>query len=216
MFKAAKAAGMDAERGVFESQTPEQIEYVRLMLQVKPWLSCLPLRATKIEYLKKTYPLSEETSSQITGLSGKDLDDFKSELDFVNQEVVQKRNMLREKKSDFELLMDARYFNKYGDYLYKRLESKTLYQRLGKIASLVHYHYLELSKEASRSEIKKSFFKLALIWHPDNIRKKHRFGFAHEQNYTRLVAEIFVLFEEAYKTLSNEETRAAYDMKHAY
>ena len=49
------------------------------------------------------------------------------ELDFVNNDVVFKRNMLREKKNDFELLMDARYFNKYGDYLFKRLETKNFY-----------------------------------------------------------------------------------------
>lgn len=29
--------------------------------------------------------------------------------------------MLREKKDDFDLLMDARYLNKYGDYLFKRI-----------------------------------------------------------------------------------------------
>ena len=81
---------------------------------------------------------------------------------------MHKRNMPREKKTDFELLMDARYFNKYGDYLFKRLEQKNHYQRL------------EVTKEASKSDIKKAYFKLALIWHPDNIRKKWRFGFANE------------------------------------
>ena len=86
----------------------------------------------------------------------------------MNAEVVAKRNMQREKKTDYELLMDARYFNKYGDYLYKRLETKNYYARL------------ELPRETTKAEIKKSYFKLALIWHPDNIRKKHRFGFAHE------------------------------------
>jgi hypothetical protein len=49
------------------------------------------------------------------------------ELAFVNEEVVAKRNLLREKKTDYELLMDARYFNKYGDYLFKRLSSKNFY-----------------------------------------------------------------------------------------
>lgn len=73
--------------------------------------------------------------------------------------------------------------------------------------------FLEIQKDSSKGEIKKAYFKLALIWHPDNIRKKQRFGFAHEQIFTRLVAEIFVLFEEAYKTLSQEETRITYDMK---
>jgi len=40
---------------------------------------------------------------------------------YVEEEVVGKRNMQREKKSDYELLMDARYFNKYGDYLLQRI-----------------------------------------------------------------------------------------------
>ncbi|TNV86414.1 hypothetical protein FGO68_gene8432 [Halteria grandinella] len=185
----------------FESQTPEQLEYVRLLLSIKPWLACLPLRSSKLEYLKKTFPLSEEFSSQVMSLTGKDLEDYKLELQYINIEVVQKRNLLREKKSDYELLMDARYFNKYGDYLYKRLEQKNYYQRL------------EIPKDATKADIKKSYFKLALIWHPDNIRKKQRFGFAHEQNFTKLVAEIFVLFEDAYKTLSQEESRITYDMK---
>lgn len=97
--------------------------------------------------------------------------------------------------------MDARYFNKYGDYLFKRLQTKNLYQRL------------EVSRDSSKSEIKKSYYKLALIWHPDNIRKKYKYGFADEETFTRLVAEIFVLFEEAYKTLTNEESKSAYDVK---
>lgn len=101
------------------------MEYVKLLLQVKPWLNCLPLRASKIEYLKKTFPINEETD--VLSLTGKDLDDYRSEMDFINIEVVAKRNMLREKKTDYELLMDARYFNKYGDYLHKRLESKNFY-----------------------------------------------------------------------------------------
>lgn len=124
--------GGAAQDKTFESQTPEQIEYVKLLLTIKPWLSCLPLRSSKLEYLKKTFPLSEECSSQVLSLTGKDLEDYQAELQYVNSEVVMKRNLLREKKSDYELLMDARYFNKYGDYLFKRLESKNYYQRLGK------------------------------------------------------------------------------------
>ena len=70
-----------------------------------------------------------------------------------------------------------------------------------------------MHRDASKSDIKKSYFKLALIWHPDNIRKKQKYGFAYEQTFTRLVAEIFVLFEEAYRTLSNDDTRQLYDLK---
>lgn len=145
------------------------------LLEVKPWLSCLPLRTSKLDFLKKNFPL-EESVSYIKSLSGKDLEDNHLELKFIQDEVVSKRNMQREKKSDFELLMDARYFNKYGEYLHKRLQTKNYYQRLG------------LLNSASKSEIKKAYFKLALIWHPDNIRKKHKYGFAHESEFTKLVA----------------------------
>lgn len=68
----------------------------------------------------------------VVGFTGKELEDFQAEVDFVNEEVHSKRNMPREKKSDYELLMDARYFSKYGDYLFKRIEAKTFYSRLGK------------------------------------------------------------------------------------
>ncbi len=106
---------------LFDTQTVEQQEYVKNLTQIKPWLVCLPLRASKIEFLKRNFPLNEEISSQILSLQGKDQEDYKQELEYVNSEVVQKRNMQREKKTDYELLMDARYFNKYGDYLMKRI-----------------------------------------------------------------------------------------------
>lgn len=184
-------AGERAKPVLFDTQTVEQQDYVRNLIEIKPWLQCLPLRASKIEFLRRNFPINEEISSQIPKLEGKDLEDYRTELEFVNGDVVHKRNMPREKKTDFELLMDARYFNKYGDYLFKRLEQKNHYQRL------------EVTKEASKSDIKKAYFKLALIWHPDNIRKKYRFGFANEQEFTKLVAQVFVLFEEAYKTLTS-------------
>jgi len=70
-----------------------------------------------------------------------------------------------------------------------------------------------LQKEASNAEIKKAYFKLALIWHPDSIKKKHKFGFANEQLFSKLVGDIFQLFEEAYRTLYNEDSRKDYDSK---
>ena len=73
--------------------------------------------------------------------------------------------------------------------------------------------FVDVSKDASKSEFKKSYFKLALIWHPDNIKKKYKYGFANEVHFTKLVAEIFQLYEEAYRTLSNDEGRSLYDSK---
>lgn len=50
-----------------------------------------------------------------------------------------------------------------------------------------------------------------MVWHPDNIKKKFKYGFANEIMFTKLVADIFVMFEEAYKTLGDEECRLKYN-----
>lgn len=171
------------------------------LLEIKPWLNCLPLKASRLEFLRKNFPIEDASSSYLKNLEGREFEEYKNELEFVQNEVVAKRNMLREKKSDFELLMDARYFNKYGDYLFKRLQQRNYYQRL------------EVSREASSKDVKKAYYKLALIWHPDNIKKRFKFGFAYEEVFTKLVAEIFVLFEEAYKTLSSDDSKKTYDSK---
>lgn len=179
------------------SQNQEHTQYIKELLNAKPWLSCLPLKTSRLEYLKRNFPIEHFL---LTGLEGKELQEYKSEIEFVQNEVVSKRNLLREKKSEYELLLDARYFNKYTEYLHKRIQTKNLYQRL------------EVSKEATKAELKKAYFKLALIWHPDNIKKKYKYGFANEAVFTKLVAEIFQLFEEAYRTLGNEEARKQYDL----
>ena len=96
---------------------------------------------------------------------------------------------MRERKSDLELLLDFRFFNKYGTFLYDRIKVKTDEQRLG------------LGPNYTKSGVKKSFHKLALIWHPDNINKKYRYCFAHKEAFFKLVGEIFLLFQESYKRL---------------
>lgn len=76
--------------------------------------------------------------------------------------------MVREKKSDKELLLDFRFSNKYGQFLYERIKQRTHFERLGVTDS---------------KKVKKAFHKLALIWHPDNINKRFRFCFANKEAY---------------------------------
>lgn len=60
-------------------------------------------------------------------MNEKDQIDYKLEVEYVAKYVTPKRHMLREKKDNYDLLMDARYFNKYRDYLYNRILSKNFY-----------------------------------------------------------------------------------------
>ena len=43
----------------------------------------------------------------------------------------------------------------------------------------------------SKGAIKKAYHKLALIWHPDNLNKKHKYCFANKEAYTKMMSDIF-------------------------
>ncbi|NWW20252.1 DNJB8 protein, partial [Falcunculus frontatus] len=63
-----------------------------------------------------------------------------------------------------------------------------------------YYKVLELQKDASQDDIKKSYHKLALKWHPDkNPRNKEE----AEKKFKEIV--------EAYETLSDPQKRLLYD-----
>merc|ERR1712161_168521 len=63
-----------------------------------------------------------------------------------------------------------------------------------------YYKVLELSRTASPKEIKKSYHKLALAWHPDkNLDNKEE------------ADKKFQDISEAYEILSNDELRGKYD-----
>ena len=55
------------------------------------------------------------------------MEDYTNEIEYIQIEIIPKKNMLREKKNEFELLMDSRYLNKYGEYLAKRIRMKNFY-----------------------------------------------------------------------------------------
>ena len=98
---------------------------------------------------------------------------------------------MREKKTDTELLLDFRFSNKYGQFLFDRIKNRSHESRLGLNG-----------KNITKNLIKKSFHKLALIWHPDNINKKYRYCFANKKAFFALVNDIFLLFKESYNILN--------------
>src|ERR671933_1411419 len=63
-----------------------------------------------------------------------------------------------------------------------------------------HYKILEVSNTASKDDIRKSFRYLALKYHPDKNKNS-------EESKRK-----FMLIVEAYKVLSDEQTRKKYDI----
>ena len=63
-----------------------------------------------------------------------------------------------------------------------------------------YYKILGLSRQATKSEIKKSYRELALKWHPDK-----------NTDNVEQAEKMFQDIGEAYEVLSNDETRAKYD-----
>ncbi len=64
-----------------------------------------------------------------------------------------------------------------------------------------YYEILEVPRDAAQLEIKKSYYKLAKKYHPDNVNKKNCLSFEKKM----------VLINEAYAVLSNVEKRNIYD-----
>ena len=62
-----------------------------------------------------------------------------------------------------------------------------------------HYEILEIGKDATPKEIKKAYYRLAKLYHPD-----------HNKDNPEAEAK-FKAVGEAYKILSNENSRAVYD-----
>jgi curved DNA-binding protein CbpA len=68
-----------------------------------------------------------------------------------------------------------------------------------------HYHVLDLSRDSDATEIKRAYHSLAKRFHPDRFHKD-----ADPKLYLR-VEESFARISQAYETLKDQNTRAAYD-----
>jgi DnaJ-class molecular chaperone len=65
--------------------------------------------------------------------------------------------------------------------------------------SINYYQILEVSKESSEKEIKKSYYKLSFVYHPDKNKD--------------VDVDRFKLISESYSILSDEKLRSEYDLK---
>ncbi|MFZ2054030.1 MAG: J domain-containing protein [Candidatus Aminicenantales bacterium] len=76
-----------------------------------------------------------------------------------------------------------------------------------KLQTSNYYQILGLAKEASEENIKKAYFLLARKFHPD------RFDRSLSPQHRVLVEDVFDRITKAYRTLSSQELRKAYDLK---
>ena len=106
----------------------------------------------------------------------------KNELEYIKTTVLPKRNNMREKKTDEELLDDSRFLGKYGQFLLDRVKNRNDYERLrlkkpnGGNYTISPYDKLCIDGgKVKRPDIKKSYMKLVRVFHPDNIKKQFKY-----------------------------------------
>ena len=64
------------------------------------------------------YPLDKfEKILDFSKLSGPEFDSWVAEITYIKKVVHPKKHIMREKKTDKELLEDARFFNRHCDYI---------------------------------------------------------------------------------------------------
>lgn len=94
----------------------------------KPWLQNLVnLKSSKLHFLSKNYPITQDELDNFDEIQKDESKrkQFQDEITFINTAVVPKKNEVREKKSDVELLYDFRFSNKYGQFLLERIKQKS-------------------------------------------------------------------------------------------
>ncbi|HEV2913435.1 MAG TPA: DnaJ domain-containing protein [Pyrinomonadaceae bacterium] len=82
-------------------------------------------------------------------------------------------------------------------------EVDILFARLGDAQN--HYQVLDLSRDAEAGEIKRAYHTLAKRFHPDRFHRD-----ADPSLYAR-IEDAFARISQAYETLKDQQTRAAYD-----
>jgi len=80
------------------------------------------------------------------------------------------------------------------------MEDETVDETVG-VKESEYYERLGVAPDASTSEIKKAYYKLAQRWHPDRVPEEEK----------KIASETFQGISEAYEVLNDEEKRRIYD-----
>lgn len=70
-----------------------------------------------------------------------------------------------------------------------------------------HYAMLDVDEDADRTDIQKAYHGLSRRWHPDRYFRKEL------GDYREKLESVFIAITDAYRTLSNDASRKAYDLE---
>ncbi len=99
-----------------------------------------------------------------------------------------------------------RLLNEPGDL--SRQERLRILVLLRDVRERTHWHVLGLTGHADTAAIKKAYFTLSKAHHPDHYYRKTLGSFSN------MIQQVFQGIKQAYDTLSNEESRRAYERQH--
>ncbi len=159
------------------------LAYVDGQSTVDHILSLSPL--DKLEILKVLYMLL--SASIIVDVNEFEPEEFGEDVDLVAEVIMEAKETVGEQKVD-----EPEEFIKKVDELYNKLGNVGYYEILG------------LKEDASLSDIKKTYYKMAKEFHPD----KH---FYLDMDMKGKLSLIFSYITSAYSTISNPQERQDYD-----
>ncbi|HLB02654.1 MAG TPA: DUF4388 domain-containing protein [Nitrospiria bacterium] len=159
-----------------------------------------PMSTLQMLYFLLSVGIVEVTSQAASANASADLP---PQPDQVKVEEAILQAVLQEKREDVEDSHDEIFQKATEEHLASREKIRQAYEAL---ARQDHYQVLNLRREATRDDIKKTYFKLAKEYHPD----RHLQG-GMEDLQEQLEA-LFGRITQAYDTLLTEKTRKDYDL----
>jgi len=183
-------------------EAKERAAFLSQLLAAKPWLAQAHVAKLRLPVLRVRFSFPEGAQSPQECTPA-----HLEELQFIRDHVAPKLGDPLETKTSEELLRDVRYFGKHAHFLQQRFATCNCYELLGL------HPPTGAGASYTPTDIKKAFRRTALVWHPDSIRKTHRFYFANERALQGVVTEIYKLIDDAYRILSDEKARSQYDAK---
>ncbi|KAG9391725.1 hypothetical protein J8273_6501 [Carpediemonas membranifera] len=171
-----------AARRAAQGADPTLSPILTQLSEAKPWLDIRRYRTRPEEDIRAQFDLSGGPLGLDEGVA--------AELSMIERDIAPQLDMPRERKTDVQLLDDARLYNgRTVDFLRQRVLRRNPRERLG------------LGPRDGPAEARAQYRKLVLLYHPDRAMADH-YCFANEPAYRELLHDLFKAIDEAYRVLT--------------